>query len=135
MTIHPEYNRKRPNAYGWSWWKNKQGIKLQDLRDGKIDPVKPYQMGKNIKNLIEEGLLKENEEIYLLYRGVEYSGRVTSSGKIKTVLGEFSVCKSLAMMIQSHPEHKKRDKFGNGYIHWRTWNGTTLRNLRKNSTL
>ena len=36
MTIHPEYNRKRPNAYGCSWWKNKQGIKLQDLRDGKI---------------------------------------------------------------------------------------------------
>jgi len=86
---------------------------------------------KDLKGLILSGRLKENEEIYLSYRGVEYSGRVTPSGRIKTSLGEFSVCKSLAMIVQSHPEHKKRDKFGNGYYHWKTWNDVPIGDLRK----
>jgi hypothetical protein len=86
---------------------------------------------KDLKGLVLSGRLKENEEIYLFYRGVEYPGRVTLNGRIKTGSGEFSVCKSLAVMIQSHPEHKERDKFGNGYSHWKTWNGITIGDLRK----
>ena len=86
---------------------------------------------KDLKGLILSGRLKENEEIYLTYRGVEYAGRVTPQGRIKTSLGEFSVCKSLAMLVQSHPEHKKRDKFGNGYYHWKTWNDVPIGDLRK----
>jgi hypothetical protein len=136
MLTNPEYNRKKPNCNGWEWWDNKDGIRLDNLRNGTFEtPGKKYDSGKNLKWMIDQGILKENEEIYLSYRGVEYTGRATSSGKIKTVFGEFSVCKSLAMMIQSHPDHKKRDKFGSGYIHWKNWKGTTLRNLRKNSIL
>ena len=86
---------------------------------------------KDLRGLVLSGRLKENEEIYLFYREVEYPGRVTVDGKIRTPLGEFSPSKAAVMMMSSNPSNERNKENSNGYYQWKTWNGITIGDLRK----
>lgn len=87
---------------------------------------------KNLKELVEEGILKEGEEIYLPYRGVETPGRITKDGKIETFLGIFSIGQSTVKIMSLNPRCERAIESANGYDWWKTWNGTSLKDLRKN---
>ncbi len=86
---------------------------------------------KDLKGLVLAGRLKENEEIYLSYRGIEYAGRVTPSGKIKTHLGEFSPSKAAVIIMSSNPDNERNKENANGYYQWKTWNDVPIGDLRK----
>lgn len=87
---------------------------------------------KDLKGLVLSGCLKENEEIYLSYKGVEYSGRVTSNGKIRIHEGEFSVSKSALIIMKKNSECEMNFERANGYSWWKNWRGISIGELRKN---
>jgi hypothetical protein len=86
---------------------------------------------KDLRGLVSSGRLKENEEIYLSYRGEEYAGRVTADGKIRTPLGEFSPSKAAVMVMSSNPSNERNKENANGYHQWKTWNDIPIGDLRK----
>ena len=86
---------------------------------------------KDLKGLVLAGRLKENEEIYLSYRGIEYAGRVTSTGKIKTHLGEFSPSKAAVIIMSNNPDNERNKENANGYYQWKTWKDVPIGDLRK----
>ena len=92
----------------------------------------------DLEKIVDEGFLRESEEIYLIYRGESYAGRIRNGGKIiETKLGTFSSLSLAASPLMGSNENCKRkfvkDKFynNNGWKWWRTWNGTKLEDLRK----
>jgi hypothetical protein len=86
---------------------------------------------KDLKGLVLSGRLKENEEIYLTYRGEEYAGRITAEGKIRTHLGEFSPSKAAVTIMASNPNNERNKENANGYYQWKTWNDVPIGDLRK----
>ncbi len=86
---------------------------------------------KDLRGLVLSGRLKENEEIYLSYRGEVYAGRVTPGGKIRTSLGEFSPSKAAVMVMASNPDNERNKENANGYYQWKTWNDIPIGDLRK----
>jgi hypothetical protein len=86
---------------------------------------------KDLKGLVLSGRLKENEEIYLTYRGEEYAGRITAEGKIRTHLGEFSPSKAAVMLMASNPDNERNQENANGYYQWKNWDYVPIGDLRK----
>jgi hypothetical protein len=86
---------------------------------------------KNLKEIVERGLIKENEEIYFYYLNQEYPGRVTKEGKIKIHSGTMTLNKASMHLIMLTPECARNTKTVNAYFWWKTWNGTSLNELRK----
>jgi len=86
---------------------------------------------KNLKEIVERGLIKENEEIYFYYKNQEYSGRVTRDGKIKIGSGTTTLNKASLELMFLNPECGRNTNRVNAYNWWKTWNGTTLDELRK----
>jgi len=117
-----------------------------------------------LKDIIDHGLLKPNEEVYMNYRGFYFTARITTDGKFKTKDGIFkSMPEPTFINLIQDPEYKRwyieecigqkmEDVYGyswkdlledrkngnrkkahivSGWIHWKTWNGTPLLELRK----
>ena len=115
-----------------------------------------------LKNLIEAKLLQPNEEIYMEFRGLHFTGRVLENGDLKTDKGTFKtmpaptflnlmedkkykkwyfekvICEPIQEnyewkdLLESRKGGKRRKKhIVSGWSHWKTWNGTTLDELRK----
>lgn len=114
-----------------------------------------------LKDLLDHGFLKPNEEVYMEFRGLHFSARVLPDGKFKTERGIFnSMPEPTFLNLMDDPDYKKwyfnlfeipddspydwRDtgalsgKDKNGKVHivggwhlWKTWNGTPLDHLRK----
>ena len=124
--------RKQMVANGYYWWKNKMGTSLNDLRGDEEGKKIRRDKLKDLKKMVEEGTIKEREEIYLFYRGVETAGRVTKDGKIETFLGTFSIGQSTVKIMSLNPKCERAIESANGYEWWKTWNGTSLKELRKN---
>ena len=124
--------RKQMVANGYYWWKNKMGTSLNDLRGDEEGKKIRRDKLKDLKKMVEEGTIKERVEIYLLYRGVETAGRVTKDGKIETFLGTFSIGQSTVKIMSLNPKCERAIESANGYEWWKTWNGTSLKELRKN---
>ncbi len=123
--------RKQMVANGYYWWKNSEGFIINDLRGEAGAKVIRKSKLKNLKSMVEEGILKEGEEIYLPYKGAEYSGRVTKEGKINTFLGTFSIGQATLEMMHLNPKCESSLESVNGYSCWRTWNGSKLVDFRK----
>lgn len=113
-----------------------------------------------IKDLLDAGFLKPNEEIYMEYRGLHFTARVLPDGKIS---GERGISKSLSYItfVSQLEDRKYRDRYYDlfgipkdipmdwddpiglrkrgskkgvhvtgGWRMWKTWNGTKLDELR-----
>ncbi len=85
---------------------------------------------RDLKGLLLAGRIEEKEEVYLFYRGEKYTGRVTSEGKIKIHLGEFSPSKAAVMLMSDNPHNERNKENANGYYQWKTWKGTSIGDLR-----
>ena len=57
---------------------------------------------------------------------------VTKDGKIETFLGTFSIGQSTVKIMSLNPKCERAIESANGYEWWKTWNGTSLKELRKN---
>lgn len=99
--------------------------------EAKTYPPRNKRPLKNLKEIVERGLLKENEEIYFHYLNREYSGRVNKEGKIKIYSGTMTLNKASMHLILLTPECARKTKTVNAYFWWKTWNGTSLDKLRK----
>ncbi len=115
---------KRSTEEGRKIWK----VISNESRTYPSKNIKPL---RDLKDLLLAGKIKENEEIYLTYRGIEYSGRVTSGGKIRTQFGEFSPSKAAVVVMTSNPDNERNKENANGYYQWKTWNDVPIGDLRK----
>jgi len=96
---------------------------------------------KDLKRLVEQGILKDGEEIYFEYKDVEFSGRIREGGLIIETEGKpFSVISNSIIYLmelyykESEEKDKRSAKTANGFNHWKNWNGITLDELRKKLT-
>lgn len=91
-----------------------------------------------LKELVKEGFLLNNEEIYFDWNEFHFIARVRSNGDyLETELGNFKSISPAAGTILASIDNGmlKRHKEGmavcNGWIRWKNWNGITLHELRK----
>ena len=93
----------------------------------------------DLEKMVFNGILKENEEVYLECKNHFYAGRISSGGKIiKTQYGEhrsLSLAAGVFFKIHESPEKKKLNPDGkyliNGWNHRKNWKGIPLKELRK----
>jgi hypothetical protein len=111
----------------------KEGKKIyrRSSTEAKTYPPRNKRPLKNLKEIVERGLIKENEEIYFYYKSHEYSGRVTSDGKIKIHLGTMTLNRASWELMFLTPDCERNTKRVNAYNWWKIWNGTSLDDLRK----
>jgi hypothetical protein len=100
-----------------------------------------HKGSKDLKRLVEQGILKDGEEIYLEYKDVEFSGRIREGGLIietegnlfPTISGSTIYLKEIYYK-ESNKTDLRKSKTANGYNEWKNWNGITLDELRKKLT-
>lgn len=93
----------------------------------------------DLKELLDSGILKPGEEVYIEYHGQMDSGRVLEDGSgIAIDLGNFSITKSAGLILGRNPKCKQTRRPGNpeeaicsGWSYWKNWNGISLHDLRK----
>jgi len=62
----------------------------------------------NLKNLIEKGILKPNEEVYMEFREFHFTARVTKEGLLKTEHGIFkSMSIPTFLNLMREPSYRK----------------------------
>ncbi len=114
-----------------------------------------------LKDLLTHGLLKPNEEIYMDYRGLHFTGRVLEDGSFKTDKGTFKTT-SYPTLLNIMEDAKYREWFYDylgiptdthyhwtrmeeikklatikkphivgGWYLWKNWKGVSLDDLRK----
>lgn len=118
-----------------------------------------------LKDLIDHGLLKPNEKVYMDFRGLHFTARISKEGKFITQDGEFnSMPQPTFLNLMREKRYKewyfrkvlfmeptddyswseqqfdrKSEKKGthiiNGWLLWKTWNGKTLDELREKTKL
>jgi hypothetical protein len=86
---------------------------------------------KDLKEIVKRGLIKEKEKIYFHYKDHEYSGRVTSEGKVEIHIGTMTLNRASWELMFLTPGCQRNTKRVNAYDWWKTWNGTPLNDLRK----
>ena len=92
-----------------------------------------------LEKLVNMGVLKNNEEIYLHYKGEVYTGIIINDGrKIRTRFGEYkSLSSASSALMLSNPNcaRKIKTKNGeapnNGAVWWRNWNYVQIGELFK----
>jgi hypothetical protein len=114
-----------------------------------------------LKDLLTHGLLKPDEEIYMDYRGLHFTGRVLADGSFRTDKGIFkSISYPTSLNIMEDEKYRewfyeylgipkdtpyhwtrieevkklaaiKKPHIVGGWYLWKTWNGTSLDELRK----
>jgi hemin uptake protein HemP len=85
---------------------------------------------KNLKELMDEGVLTAGEELRMNYADLEFIGIVTEEGKIKTEIGIASVSQSAADMIKFSGRSKRKQMVANGYYWWKNKMRISLNDLR-----
>lgn len=93
----------------------------------------------DLEKLLEAGILKPGEEIYIEYHNQINTGRVMKDGSgVEINSGTFSVTKSAGIILGKNPECKQVKRPGNseeaicsGWQYWKNWNGISLWDLRK----
>jgi len=96
-----------------------------------------------LEKIVEAGLLKNNEEIYLSYRDYMFSARIIEDGKfIETHIGKFKAMSQSAGVIiatvdkganvrYSATKTRPEEVICNGWQHWKNWNGIPLSEIRE----
>ena len=114
-----------------------------------------------LKDLLTQDFLKPNEEIYMDYRGLHFAGRVLADGSFQTDKGIFkSISYPTFLNIMEDEKYRewfydylgipkdipyhwtsieearklstiKKPHIVGGWHLWKTWNGTSLDELRK----
>jgi len=94
-----------------------------------------------LEEIVTRGWLKENEEIYLPWRGDQFIGIIRESGKfIETKLGKFAspsaAAGKLLAVIDTEGVLRRHEKtpdevVTNGWLRWKRWDGKYLIEIRK----